>query len=187
MLLGFIVMALPSIAAISALAYIPYLLYANSRYGKQTFLYHFTKYVLIGYGFSLIHLTILWYPEITFYPEYYFLNLRPFVWVSECYAMGPEKMTEQLLLNIGMFIPYGLLLPMAVEKTHKLWKVSGIVLLTTLMIETFQYFTGRSADIDDVIMNFTGGVLGYFVFMLLNRLWGKKRWWKNMIGHKSVG
>ncbi len=186
MLLGFIVMALPPIAAISALVYIPYLLYVNRRYGKQTLLHHFVKYALIGYGLSLLYLTLLWYPEITFHPEYYFLNLHPFVWLSECYAMGPEKMAEQLLLNIGMFIPYGLLLPMAVAKTRKLWKVSVIVLLSTLMIETLQYFTGRSADIDDVIMNFTGGVLGYFVFMLLNRLVGQKRWWETMIGRKTT-
>lgn len=183
MLLGYIFRTLPYIAIISALIYLPFFIYSNHKNGKQSFLYHFAKYTLIGYFLSLIYLTILWYyPDITFQPDYYFLNLQPFIWTQECYDMGTKKMVEQLILNIGMFVPYGLL-PLAIEKMQKLWKVASAVFCSTLAIEILQYFMGRSADIDDVIMNFIGGILGYLVFALLNQQLRNKKWWKNMIKH----
>lgn len=170
MLSGFIIIALPPIAVLSALVYLPYLLYSNRRYGKQKFSYHFVKYTFIGYCISLVFLTILWQlPISTFPPEHYFLNLRPFVWMYEVYDMGVKKMTQQLLLNIGMFVPYGLLLPMAVKKMRSLRKVVLTILCSTVTIETMQYFLGRSADIDDVIMNLTGGLLGYLFYTILAR------------------
>ncbi len=170
MLLGFIIIALPPIAVVSALIYLPYLRYFNRRYGKRKFSYHFAKYTLIGYCISLVYLTILWQlPGSSFPPEHYFLNLRPFVWLYEVYDMGVKKMTQQLLLNIGMFIPYGLLLPLAVKRMRSFRKVALTVLCSTVAIETIQYFLGRSADIDDVIMNLTGGLLGYLFYTFLAR------------------
>lgn len=170
MLLGFVIAILPPIAAVSALIYLPYLLYSNRRYGKKKFSYHFIKYTFVGYCISLVYLTILWYyPDITFSPDHHFLNLRPFVWMYEVYDMGVKKMAEQLILNIGMFIPYGLLLPLAFRRMQSLWKVALNILCSTVMIETVQYFIGRSADIDDVIMNLTGGLLGYLLYTFLTR------------------
>lgn len=167
MLLYYLIKVFPSIAIISAIVFSPFYVYINRRYGKQTFLYHLAKYALIGCLLSLIYLTLLWYyPNITFHPDYYFLNLRPFVWLYEVYDMGPKKMMVQLMMNIGMFIPLGLLLPTAVRRMRKLWKTSAVVLAITLIIEITQYFMGRSADIDDAIMNFVGGLIGYSLFTL---------------------
>ena len=45
-----------------------------------------------------------------------------------------------------------------------------IVFLTTFGIEFLQYFMGRSADIDDVITNFLGGLIGYILFLAFNKL-----------------
>ena len=47
--------------------------------------------------------------------------------------------------------------------------------------ETLQYFLGRSADIDDVIMNTLGGVIGYGAFRLANRAFRGQAWWKQML------
>ena len=185
MLLGYLVSVLPYVAGISAVIYLPYYLYSNRRYGRQTFLHHLVRYGFVGFCLSLVYLTLLWYyPYLTFRPDCYFLNLRPFMWMKETYIMGTKKMAEQLILNIGMFVPYGLLLPMAVQKTRKLWKAMIVVLCTTLAIETIQYFMGRSADIDDVIMNALGGLLGYGIFGLLRRVFSTRTWWKNMIGRR---
>ncbi len=170
MVLSFLVTVLPVIAIMSAIIYLPYLWYSNRRIGKQNFSYHFIRYTFLGYLLSLIFITILWgLPFYSFPPQHYFLNLRPFVWLYEVYDMGVKKMAEQLLLNIGMFIPYGLLLPMLFQKMHCLYKTALTILSSIIFIETVQYFLGRSADIDDVIMNFTGGLLGYFLYTL----WGK--------------
>lgn len=187
MILGFIVTALPFISIISAIAYLPYALYITKRLGRQTFLFHFVKYAFIGYLFSLIYLTLLWYyPDLTFQPEHYFLNLKPFIWVQEGYEMGTKKMMEQLILNVGMFIPFGLLLPMAIKNTRHLRTVSLIVISSTIGIEVIQYFMGRSADIDDVIMNFLGGLIGYLLFTVLNKRFKNKGFWKGITGYRII-
>jgi glycopeptide antibiotics resistance protein len=176
-------MALPVIALFSLLIYLPIYFLQKRRFGKQPFVRHLVVYAFIGYCLSLLYLTVLWYyPNITFDPGYYFLNLQPFIWVREVYDMGTEKMFNQLAMNILMFVPYGLLLPMTFEKMKRLWKTALCALCITIAIETLQYFMGRSADIDDVIMNFIGGILGYLLFLLMQAAFGEKRGWKNAVG-----
>lgn len=83
--------------------------------------------------------------------------------------MGVKKMIAQLVLNVGMLIPLGLLLPMSIKNANHIRTVSVTVLCVTVGIEVIQYFMGRSADIDDVIMNFLGGLLGYLLFGILEK------------------
>ena len=132
-----------------------------------------------------MYLTILWYyPYITFRPEHYFWNLRPFVWLTQVYEMGMRRMLEQLITNVVMFVPLGFLLPVVFQKLRRFLPALGAVTSVTLLIEITQFFIGRSADIDDVIMNAAGGALGYLLFHLLSRLLAGKRWWKRMLGEK---
>ncbi|HWS28848.1 MAG TPA: VanZ family protein [Clostridia bacterium] len=183
MLLGYVVRVLPVIALFSLLIYLPIYFSKKRRLGKRPFVRHLVVYAFIGCCLSLLYLTVLWYyPYITFHPGYYMLNLEPFIWMREVYSMGAEKMFRQLAMNILMFVPYGLLLPMTFDKMKKLWKTALCVLFTTAAIETLQYFMGRSADVDDVIMNFTGGIAGYLLFLLLQAVLGEKRGWKNALG-----
>ncbi len=181
MLTGFLITELPAIAVLCALIYILYGIYITKKYGKQSMICHIVKYAFLGCCFSLLYLTVLYYyPHIEFFPGYYMYNLRPFVWVYEVYSMGARKMAEQLILNIGMFVPFGFLLPLAVKRMRKMWLTLIVVLCATVSIEFIQLFMGRSCDIDDVIMNFTGGVLGYLLFMLLRKLFSEKPWWKSI-------
>lgn len=161
--------ALPLLTALCCLAYAPYGAMSNSRFGEHSGLYHLSKIVLGLALASLLYLTVFFYGPLNFHPAVHHLNLKPFVWVTECYDAGPDVMAAQLLLNIAMFLPYGLLLPIAAHVLRKPLGTLTVVLLTTVSIETFQYFIGRSADVDDVIMNFVGGALGYLLFTWLNR------------------
>ena len=181
MLLYYFLFVFPVIALLSAAAYAPFALSARGK--ERSRWYHLARFALIGCGLSLIYLTVLWYyPNISFHVEYHFLNLQPFVWLTECYEMGVRRMLRQLAMNIVMFIPYGLLLPIAFRLLRDWWKTGLAVLATTVTIETIQYFIGRSADIDDVIMNLTGGLLGYGLYCVLNRLLKKRSWWQGMLG-----
>ncbi|MCR5483431.1 MAG: VanZ family protein, partial [Bacilli bacterium] len=42
--------------------------------------------------------------------------------------------------------------------------------LTSLGIETTQMYIGRSFDVDDIILNFVGGLFGYFIFLIIKRI-----------------
>ena len=80
------------------------------------------------------------------------------------------------LLNIAMFIPLGVLLPLAAKNFRRwYWTLmmgSGI----SLGIEILQYILGRGqADIDDLICNLLGTMLGYCVSLCFINLM-MKRW-----------
>ena len=73
---------------------------------------------------------------------------------------------EELVGNIVMFVPYGALLAAAFRKL-KWWAVDLIGLGTTLLIELVQPFLYRSFDIDDIIANTLGTVIGCLAAKLI--------------------
>lgn len=88
---------------------------------------------------------VRWNPEI---------NWIPFRDFSSANIVG-------MSLNILMFIPFGAFLPIYFGR---FWKMSTTVLAGAFMsftIEVLQLFTFRLTDIDDLIMNTLGTLLGY--------------------------
>lgn len=75
-------------------------------------------------------------------------------------------------LNILMTVPLGMLLPLCWDGFHS-WKnalMAGV--LTALTIEILQLFCYRATDIDDVIFNTLGTMLGYLLMKcLFGRNW----------------
>ena len=74
-----------------------------------------------------------------------------------------------LLGNIAMFVPIGFF-PALLWRGWRWWKALLLGLLTSCTIESIQFFIGRSTDIDDVILNTTGAVLGFGLYALLRVL-----------------
>ena len=66
-------------------------------------------------------------------------------------------------LNVLLFIPFGFFLPTLWEKFRNVKSTIVAGLLTTLFIEISQLFTGRATDIDDVITNILGTIIGYHI------------------------
>lgn len=66
--------------------------------------------------------------------------------------------------NIAAFIPMGFLLPLVFTRLNKFFGIFTVVLSATVSIEVLQYITGTgTTDIDDVILNVTGGIVGYLM------------------------
>lgn len=77
-----------------------------------------------------------------------------------------EKDVVQNLQNIAFFIPFGLLIPV---KNWKAVLITAVVLSTA--IEITQYFGGCGlAELDDVICNTLGAVIGCWILMMLKKL-----------------
>ena len=74
------------------------------------------------------------------------------------------------LLNILLFIPLGLLAPLFWQKMTKLTTVSGIASVFTLLIEASQLLNNRRTDIDDILLNILGAIVGYGFYKLSDRL-----------------
>lgn len=178
---------LPAAAAVAFCCYLPYpaILWVQKR--RLPLLRHATLYLLAGTFVMLSYATIFWYGlPLDFHPSYRFLNLRPFAWAFTPYAMGTARMVAQLLLNVAMFVPAGLLLPLAFGRLNRFWRTAAVCLGITLAIETLQYFIGRSADIDDVLLNLLGGMLGYGLFALARRRYGRQRWFLQCTGQTAL-
>lgn len=74
------------------------------------------------------------------------------------------------ILNIIMFMPLGFLLPFIWSKFRNLSKVFCVGLCFSLAIEFCQLFNHRATDIDDLMMNSLGAVLGYLIWLSLINL-----------------
>ena len=98
------------------------------------------------------------------------LNLVPFRVFQETWGMPEPKKIAQTTANVVMFVPLGFLLPVAFPKMRNLWKVTLTLALLSFVIEFTQYFTGRSADIDDLMLNTLGGLLGCLFFFVVSKL-----------------
>ena len=101
------------------------------------------------------------------------LNLVPFRGLQETWSMPEPKKIAQTAANVVMFVPLGFLLPVAFPKMRNLWKVTLTLVLLSFAIEFTQYFTGRSADIDDLMLNTLGGLLGCLFFFVVSKLFRK--------------
>lgn len=66
--------------------------------------------------------------------------------------------------NILLFVPYGFLLKIVWKKESRFWMHLGLGFLTSFGIECLQLVSGRGIfQIDDIITNTLGAVLGYFL------------------------
>jgi glycopeptide antibiotics resistance protein len=99
------------------------------------------------------------------------INYIPFTTIDSYITYSDQfnlyTIVENLLGNIFVFSPIGFALPILWKRWQKFWRVFLFGLITPVLIETIQYFTGRSADIDDVILNCLGVVIGYLVYKIL--------------------
>lgn len=142
---------------------------------------------LVFSAFFIVFVTlILFNIPFNFMPEEYVLNIVPFGRFVEEEIDIFKTITAEIIPNIIIFIPLGIFIPTVFKKTRKLYKMALIVFLMTFSIEFFQYFIGRSSDIDDLIANLLGGIIGFGVFKVFNYLLKNIKLWNKFIGDRIV-
>lgn len=97
------------------------------------------------------------------------INLLPLVYLTDYEALWEMKIN--LIGNIAMFIPIGIVWPSLYRKldTHKKVIAAGVGF--SLFIEILQLpFYDRVTDIDDLILNSLGFLLGYGIYLLVKKL-----------------
>lgn len=78
------------------------------------------------------------------------------------------RILENILGNIAIFIPFGLLLPIVQKDKSK--KIILYGLITSALIEIIQYvFALGSSDIDDLMLNTLGTVIGYLLYKIIHK------------------
>ena len=75
-----------------------------------------------------------------------------------------------LIGNVVMFIPLGIFLPWIWQRLRGFFRVLLLALAIIICIELLQYATGLgSCDIDDLLLNVPGAMIGYVFFRLFWR------------------
>lgn len=110
------------------------------------------------------------------------VNIIPFKEIFR-YEAGTYLFYKNILGNVLLFLPFGFFVGYFI----KVKKVSVMLLLTfivSLSIETIQLSIGRVFDVDDVILNVLGGLIGFILYKVLNKAIPdklKKNWILNII------
>lgn len=104
--------------------------------------------------------------------EIYRANLVPFKTISGYIKLIAKGTIRNIaVLNLGgnllLALPFALYLPYYFKPLRKWWKTFFLVVIIILIIELVQLVSGRgSFDIDDLILNSLGVLLGYGMWSL---------------------
>lgn len=143
-------------AAISAIILTPLFLLLNPllfHSGRRTFCYLLFAVYLSGM-FSVVGLPDICY--VRFDPSF---NLIPFSY------MFSDSINS--ILNVLLFIPLGVFLPCFWKFFRKMYRTVLFGFCTSLLVEVLQIFTLRATDVNDLITNTIGTLLGWCIARLL--------------------
>ncbi|MCX4315960.1 MAG: VanZ family protein [Lachnospiraceae bacterium] len=113
----------------------------------------------------------------------YRYNLVPFQEIKRYFLHRDRLSFETFFINIYgnvlAFMPFGFLLPVISRKDRRFWSIFLLSVALTLTLETTQLILQVGCfDVDDMILNTAGGVLGYWIYKLSYKLFQKieKSW-----------
>lgn len=91
-------------------------------------------------------------------------NFTPFKEIFR-YQLFSASFIKNVIGNLMMFLPYGFFISyfLKLDKKRIIFFLSLIVSFT---IEITQLIIGRVFDVDDILLNVIGGLLGYFVYRI---------------------
>lgn len=88
--------------------------------------------------------------------------------------LGLVVVLANLLGNVLIFVPFGMMIPFLSNHFKKFWSVLLLTFELTVLIELIQLVTRvGSCDVDDILLNTIGGILGYIGYVIAVR-WRRK-------------
>lgn len=112
--------------------------------------------VLLFFG-GLFHVDRAWGSAVNLEPFY---TIRRFL--IHYQRTGSLSSLSNLLGNIVILVPLGVLLPVMFRKLRRFWITLPFMAVFAIGVEAVQWRLGVGiADIDDSILNFAGAVVGY--------------------------
>lgn len=158
-----------SVIAFAVFCAVSIFLYKKQKFNKL----QFSAAILL----SLYIVVLLYFTIVGRYShEEYEYQINFFTSYRWFFQYNGEQVLRQLLINFVMLMPVGFLLPIIINTKRKLLITMALSLLLTVFIETMQLITKcGSFEIDDIINNFFGAILGMLIYMLLNRIIQKQK------------
>lgn len=124
---------------------------------------------------AIIYIFSLFYLVTTTDFESFSNNFIPFKEMTR-YHLSSKLFFRNVIGNILLFVPFGYIVTdMIMEKAKKCHFLIPLIItcITSLIIEIIQMNIGRSFDVDDIILNFIGGIIGYLIFLIIHVIFKK--------------
>jgi glycopeptide antibiotics resistance protein len=107
----------------------------------------------------------------TFFDRSYHYNLVPFKeikrFITHVDVLGVRAVVLNIAGNVLAFMPFGTLLPVFSQTLRKCHLTVLYSFELSLIVETIQLVTKvGSFDVDDILLNTLGGLLGYLIFRI---------------------
>ncbi|WOA60299.1 MULTISPECIES: VanZ family protein [Bacillus cereus group] len=146
--------------------------------GNETVVYKNTIIMNIIFPLSIIAILLITVtPRHIGMEQIRVVNLIPFIGMYKLMTNYVDIMVpiKNILFNIILFMPFGFTLLWKNHTKLSIYQVTMIGFIFSLLIEFIQYVfpSGRSSDIDDVILNTVGTLLGCLFWNLIYTLFPK--------------
>lgn len=138
-------------AGVSALVLVPLFLVLNWRHVHN--LGRTIGYIVFAVYLSAVD-SVVGLPSILYVRFHLNVNLRPFAYMFSDFTS---------LLNVALFLPLGVFLPLFCKHFRKLYRTLLFGFGTSLLIEVLQIFTFRATDVNDLMTNTLGTLLGWCI------------------------
>lgn len=100
--------------------------------------------------------------------------------------LGNNSVYLNLLGNVICFIPFGFVIPILAPAMRHFKRTFFLSVIASVVVELIQLFTKLgSFDIDDIILNSFGGIIGYICFAIGLGLIHLRAKWKRRFGGKN--
>lgn len=142
-----------------------YVLIQTKGFHRRTnFIHMIWVFIFLYYVYLVLETTgigTIW--EIGLYPGMKLqeeINLIPF----------RDGISLSIILNVVMFMPLGFLLPLLWKEYQSLVRTAIIGFCFSCGIEFCQLFNRRVSDVDDLLMNTLGAILGWLIWIVFSRI-----------------
>ena len=107
--------------------------------------------------------------------KYMHNNFIPFKSICQLIKTGNMYIIiRNILGNIALFMPLGFILPLISKRKLTIKSISIIGLMSSIGVEFIQYcislilgYIYKITDVDDIILNFIGAILGFIALKLI--------------------
>ena len=133
---------------------------------KEEFILYKEVFLLIFILYILCLFQVVTSQDINIYEGN---NFIPFSEIFR-YEIGSRYFFKNIIGNVVMFMPYGFFVgKYASLKNTKL--TLFLLILASLSIEVTQLLIGRVFDVDDILLNVIGGIIGYIVYRFIDKIY----------------
>lgn len=175
-----LVLAVPAALLCAAALFATSRIYKKKYHGERRFPWGRAVLILalVGYLVVVGYVTVLRSDHY----GWHYANTHLFRAWREAWNNFSEKNWLNVFLNIAMFVPLGILLPLLHKWFRKWYIMLPTGFLTSLAIEAVQYFSYRGLfDVDDLFTNTLGAMTGFWLVMVV--LSAREKQWKRSLRH----